>query len=789
MRINSVLINGFRVVAEATVPIAGMTVLVGPNAIGKTTLLAGVEAGLALHDEEGQFALQVELDDEEDAIIRGRASDLVDPEFETHRSFSVPAWDTGDGAYERTVAIIEDLRDELEFGDADEVLSLLAKRLIDSCSIGEAGDRKRLVDELLRSRQVIVDTDRYVYRVLTLTECTRRTRDAVLRVASSAGDSGHADVVASWCKGLVQSRPAVLPVGRWEFPESGLTVVRLASSIEQIQELACELLIEAHDRTYCYAGKMRIPDPVLVSPRRSFSYSSDETDQLSGDAWLEILPPALDAVAKEDQPIDDAGRSQRLWELVQDSLEKPDMYDTGVLHLDLPVEISTFGNDRRTRMREWSRVKPTLLKTALQLSDDANRVAPSFIRELGTIVFTVLPSTNWRQGDVSSRVKVGFVDAREVYFDIGQLSEGVQRWILATVQLLRTRLDSSERVFSEKALRATAGRPGEPAGGVVDGSRSEELDQVVEEARRDPFGTDLVSLNLGLTNPALVWLVDEPEAHLHVGGVRSVVDWLLQRSREASGVIVATHSNMFLTIDDPLGEVVLGQRGNWASNFKRLERRSVAALRSAAPELGLSGAEILGRARLFLFVEGPHDQAVLDEFIGDDLANHGVIVLPMHGTKSGLTGLVESELIAELEIPIGSLTDETSPENLSGGTPRTRTERAIDRLRQEARAAGREVHTFGLRRRDIVDYLDDAVCAAAAPGFPGWESAADAWKAAGRTEPFKKWVTARYGLRLDRQSVRDLARSTKDADKVPKEFQRLLREILAATNSSGLEPP
>ncbi|HNE89993.1 MAG TPA: hypothetical protein PK902_11675, partial [Actinomycetota bacterium] len=97
--------------------------------------------------------------------------------------------------------------------------------------------------------------------------------------------------------------------------------------------------------------------------------------------------------------------------------------------------------------------------------------------------------------------------------------------------------------------------------------------------------------------------------------------------------------------------------------------------------------------------------------------------------------------------------------------------------------AGRTIHTFGLRRKDIVDYLDDEVCTAAAPDFPGWTQAVAAWKDAQMPKPFKTWVSATYGLRLDRRSVRSLAAATKAANRVPKEFLRLTREIVAAANA------
>jgi hypothetical protein len=192
--------------------------------------------------------------------------------------------------------------------------------------------------------------------------------------------------------------------------------------------------------------------------------------------------------------------------------------------------------------------------------------------------------------------------------------------------------------------------------------------------------------------------------------------------------------------------------------------------------MGLSAAQLLSLARLILFVEGPHDVAVLDEFIGEVLQRNGIVMLPIHGTDN-LMGLVESEVLGEFGIRLAVLTDATNPERIREGRPGSDEERAVLRLLQEAEAVGRPIATLGLRRRDIVEYLSEEVCRETARTFPGWSVAVGRWKKAGRPTSFKDWVASKYKLRLDRTSVREYARRTRIAKEIPEEFFQLARDI------------
>jgi len=77
-----------------------------------------------------------------------------------------------------------------------------------------------------------------------------------------------------------------------------------------------------------------------------------------------------------------------------------------------------------------------------------------------------------------------------------------------------------------------------------------------------------------------------------------------------------------------------------------------------------------------------------------------------------------------------------------------------------------------------VYYLDDDACRAAASGFPGWRTAERDWKASSRELGFKRFVSERYGLVLDRIAVHALAVSTREREQVPPELEQVLRQIV-----------
>jgi len=403
------------------------------------------------------------------------------------------------------------------------------------------------------------------------------------------------------------------------------------------------------------------------------------------------------------------------------------------------------------------------MSTARLLSRLATDLAPSFVSEAGSIEIEVLPPNVWQTHP--DRVRVWFADIDGTRQPLDRLGSGFARWITATLRLLARRLADTTQGYGAEAVRRFDGE-------TVD---DEQVDAMISEARDKADASDLVTLVPPEGDLGILWLVDEPEAHLHPRAVASVAAWLEKRSIDSAGVVVASHHPAFVELLRDKTRLVLAKRHASGAALTAVGSDLRRELLSIADDVGLRPSDLLLLARMVLFVEGPHDQIVLQEFVSEELAINGVVVLPMHGAHH-LLGLIESELVAALDIPFAVLTDRTDTRRKrdKGGSTE---ERAVHRLIREARAADRSIRAFGLRKADIVMYLSDSACRELAPMFPGWAAAEREWLSGAREAAFKVSVTKQYGLPLGRDEIRQLAAATRLRGEVPTEFKQLLRDI------------
>jgi hypothetical protein len=154
-----------------------------------------------------------------------------------------------------------------------------------------------------------------------------------------------------------------------------------------------------------------------------------------------------------------------------------------------------------------------------------------------------------------------------------------------------------------------------------------------------------------------------------------------------------------------------------------------------------------------------------------------VRVIPLRGIDN-LVGLPLAELVVALGIPIAVLSDGTDIAKTRSRQPRSRGEKAVAEFLGQAQRKGLDVKAVGLAYPDMLWYLDPGVCRQIAPSFPGWAEAKAARQRAGDTGDWKDWVRRTYGLALDVDTVRDLARRCRFEDKIPQEFKNCVRELL-----------
>ena len=428
-------------------------------------------------------------------------------------------------------------------------------------------------------------------------------------------------------------------------------------------------------------------------------------------------------------------------------------------------------------------INPQMTALAALIENRANERSPGHVSSAGRIRVSVIKPAYWSR--MSERVKVLFEEPGGT-FALSEVGSGVARWAAAAVRLavrdLRVR-----SVHWTSADGKAQGAPWitesieTPFGRFVDGAPAEgaedALRQASETGRIDEF------LEVGPTVGRIpeIFIVDEPEANLHPGAIKSVRDWLLMTARAAQAVVVATHHPAFFDLPSgtPAHFVLVRKSGDRAELVDVTD--NLDAMQGALQEVGVSRAELLQLTRLALFVEGPHDVAVLDAFFGEELREYGIRLFPMHGVKR-IQGLIESEVVHLLGIPVGVLTDNTDITRVLEGAARPGEETEIASFLRRAAEAGRRIEPFGLSREDIICYLDARTIRDFAPAFPGWDVAGkEAWLEIGKPKKnWKVWLQESFpGFRTDVTGVEEIARACAAAGHVDPELRRVIKAIEA----------
>lgn len=312
---------------------------------------------------------------------------------------------------------------------------------------------------------------------------------------------------------------------------------------------------------------------------------------------------------------------------------------------------------------------------------------------------------------------------------------------------------------------------------------------------------------LDLAGATTALIIDEPEAALHRAAERHMARGLDGLTTLGPQVVVATHSP----------EVLNAQTTGLIHVSKSGDRTSVGQMPSLEPEtlekLGLSPSDLLGLYRIFLLVEGEHDEIVIQALCGDFLEAARVKIVPVRGGRN-LPGTVESQVLFDLSDAylvavldnirteeITAVWEEAQTRHLSGGA-----EAAIEYLDGEFKKykgkKGKEeygwigtwlnralkkgvaarMHPWGLTARDIIEYLPVEILVPRAG--KSWEELRhehdNALPSLDRTKglhQFKTWLEHAYGADT---SVSNVRRAATSATEVPEELRRLgyhLREI------------
>lgn len=367
------------------------------------------------------------------------------------------------------------------------------------------------------------------------------------------------------------------------------------------------------------------------------------------------------------------------------------------------------------------RVRPDVHQHVALVAELATILLPDFLD--GSIRAQFIVPTAWGQ---APSVHVGYEERGTGRFarSVTDVGRGAARWIAAAIQIALHVLSNLETLQISTAQRSFSGH---------------------------------------------VLFVDEPEAHLHPAAVASIVRWCDQMVEQGFNVVVASHHEEFLRVSRDHVKLVKVSRALESPHTEARTLLSSAAplLQELATEVGMHPATLLSLHRAVLFVEGPLDEAVLDEYAGPALEAAGVVVIPIHGTRN-LAGLVDGEFPARLGVKAGVLTDATVAATIwdRSNTKRSSEEKKLVRLVRRFEEQGQPAPSlFGVPEADLLFALPDTAVREHLNGpFPGWHELVEECRAAEGKGPsdsvdWKAYAETQYGLPLTVNGVRTLVHS------------------------------
>jgi hypothetical protein len=299
-----------------------------------------------------------------------------------------------------------------------------------------------------------------------------------------------------------------------------------------------------------------------------------------------------------------------------------------------------------------------------------------------------------------------------------------------------------------------------------------------------------------------LYLIDEPEQHLHPRVQRTAARWLIASGTAgASQALVATHSPHYLRIPGDVvfaylrSEVLAG--GRRRSTINPLTPELLAASDEIAHDMGFDRGELLGSVAAFVFVEGQADRLFLEAVARERLHHAGIALVPIHGAVDAeKKGIVDSELVlswtaAKLAVLLDNLTEaewtalEADADHCAEQARKAKkTElRAMARILVRAREVGRSIEPLGIVGDDIFDLIDEAVIRDRFPRFPGHDAARAAWQAANAKKAvnWKTFYREQYEIEVEPSLFGELGMEMARRRSVPTEVEALLNRICDLT--------
>lgn len=349
-----------------------------------------------------------------------------------------------------------------------------------------------------------------------------------------------------------------------------------------------------------------------------------------------------------------------------------------VLHLGLEALLDRGRAHWLTKAEEGWRFSDRALELVARLEREANELAPDFVAEQGRIRVTIVDPESWGADRPYVAISMDLVEGRSAEFPM--LGAGTRRWAGASV------LEALRRLESEAGFGSLA-----------------------------------------------LFVVDEPELHLHPSAQHDVAGWLAQRADEGHKVLTATHSPALLVAGTEVDVLAVSRRNN-VSMVAPISSDVTGSIESMADELGVDARVWLQLTRAVLIVEGEHDRRVVRKFFGPELDKRQIRILPIQGTRNS-SAFGDSKFIGRVGIPLRVMFDAVRPGAITGeieAADFSPEEKKLSTILEQfgyQRAEGHDIAPIPFDLPDIWCALPEAAVRRAFPDcrFPGWAGIIDSW--------------------------------------------------------------
>ena len=431
-------------------------------------------------------------------------------------------------------------------------------------------------------------------------------------------------------------------------------------------------------------------------------------------------------------------------------------------------------------------IDPVATGSLALLRAEAQRLLPDFVGSLYELSLAFRPVDHWFDSppvDFSLRWR----GSHHRSFAPEELADGFHLWLqlalagaLSALDNVRSRLDALNEAAGWEYIQAAENRFAED-----DHEAETALNVAIAEIENAASETDP---SMPLPNPdsafgisdrlatlaRRVVVADEPERHLHPRLQRQAARWLSNlASTAAAQCVVASHATAFLGVGDTVLNYV--RRVGGSVVVEPVEAGAIDALDDVAREVGFDRGELLSTISCFLLVEGEHDRVTLEGIFGQELRLAGVFIVPLRGSPRrslldvdtlwrfmtapvavALDNLPMDEVAAAQADPacLGRLRAPTA-------TPEAK---AVATILNAALGTDKRIEFLGHSGSDLIDALDESAIIETFPasGWPGQDAMHEAWLAYksdnhAPDSARKAWLQETYGIDNSTKTYQRLA--------------------------------